>query len=192
MPAGELPPWLIVFVHAVLPKDWHALAGTAFRTTLQALREFAEKNKLLPKDLMVRGFEAIFGKFKSRDPHESPDTKEKIRTVETWKADEDRRIAEARADEAEARAEQAKIEAATAGVKFLKELAEVPRPLPELLKRPEGAGLRKFLKSLNDANVLLDWDEMNNNLKVLPKPKDSPSLLRPDSEGEASPSKETA
>jgi hypothetical protein len=205
--SGDLA-WLVVFVQAVLPQDWHSFAGQAFRTAMQAIREFAEKNRLLPKDLAERGLEAGFRKVKVHFSHEHADARaaavEKAQAVgvsaireaeqiemvlekrrqesASREGDEDRRIA--------AEADRAETEAARAELKFLDDLKRLG--MAELLKRPEGATLRKMLKRLDGAGVLPCWDEKNKNLTILPRPQDSPSLLPPDSEPEDSSSKRTA
>lgn len=201
--AGELP-WLVVLVHAVLPKDWHGIAGAAFQTALQAIREFAEKNRLLPKDLAERGLEAGFRKVKVHFTNEHADAAEKalavgasaIREAEqietvlenrrqesaSWEGNEDRRIA--------AEADRAETEAVRAELKFLDDLRRLG--MTELLKRPEGTALRKMLRRLDGAGVLTCWDEKNKNLMILPRPEDSPALLSLDPEPEDSSSKRTA
>ena len=48
---------LVARVKALLPNDWFGLAGQRFRAGTQAVSKFAEKNNLLPEDLIQEGVE---------------------------------------------------------------------------------------------------------------------------------------
>ena len=179
--------WLVVFVNAILPKDWHSVAGKVFLTTIEAVTEFAKKNRLLPKDLLVRGMEAGYGKVKDLFAHEHPHTKEKIETVEAVakaEATKTETVLEARqldrdfrgGDKARrdaAHADLAETEAVIAELKLLKELQSAG--VADFLKRPEGR--RMLLKRLDAAGVVLYWNGENNDLRILPMPQTSGSLL---------------
>ena len=158
---------LIARVKALLPEDWRGRAGRQFRKGTRAISDFAEENRVLPRDLLEDGIELGRRKLTGLASQEhAAAEKNYAEAAKAFTESEDKKI-------------ETKLKKRSLEIELSKKTAEARKANAEASLAETKALEARFdlVRKLNEAGLVLYRDKRGN-ITLLPKPQGL-DLLRP-------------
>jgi hypothetical protein len=159
MPDEGIVTRLVARIKALLPADWLGRAGEEFRDGTQAISEFAEKNRLLPEDILHDGVDLGRRKIEGLATHEHAGAQKNYAEAEkTFQETEEKKID----IELKKRSFEMDISQKEANVAKTHEETRKLRAEADLAELIALKALIELQKTLADAGVAIHRDERGN------------------------------